>query len=422
MSNGNLTKKQRSHAWIIFVIAAGFILFQFLLQFTSGILAKSIMHEFRVAALGASLVTSSYYFIYVIMQTPAGLLVDRFGARKLLSLGAIIAAIGCLLFAITHSLAIAVIARLCMGLGLSCAFVSALFLCRNWFPAKMYMFLIGLIESLAMFGVMFGNAYAANIITQLGWRSFIDLTFVIAVIFAIVTPIIIRNTPKPDAEPKPLTKISPAKHFTADVKALMKSKRAWANGIYSGILVSPQTTFIALWGIPFLMRARHYTLKQATFSSVLIFLGIAVSAPLFGIWFNYLKKPYRVLSLSAIITGILLSLIIFDLRLNYYMVSFIFLLIGISSNVYLWNYTIISDIVPQAAASTKIGFTNTLANGVGPVLQIITAVILSLCGHSYSNQGHVMYTAHEYQLGLSILPVLCFFAAILAFYCKRKKT
>lgn len=420
MSAVTLTKKQKAFAWVLFILSASFLLFQFLMQFTSGLLVKDIMRDFGVAAIGASVITSAYYLSYVAMQTPAGMLVDRFGARKLLSLGAIIAALGCLLFATTHWVLIAILGRFLMGLGMSCGFVSGLFICRNWFSKKMYMFLLGLFESVGMFGIMFGNAYVANIISQVGWRTFVFSTFVIGVGFAILNPLLIRNTPDPNGLQRPLSKIKPSLYFIRDVKLLIKNKRAWINGIFSGILVTPQTTFIALWGVPFLVTAHHFTLREAAFSTVLIFLGVAVAAPFYGILFNFLKKPYYVLSLSAVIVGVLFSLVIFDLHMSYYLVSLCFLLIGINSNVYLWNYTMISDIAPKPATSTKIGFTNTLAIGVGPILQVIIAAILSLFGDAHTVHGEVLYSTGDYQIGLSVMPILFFAAAVMAFYCKYK--
>src|ERR1700722_3069764 len=85
-------------AWIVWGTSAVFLLFQFFLQLSSADIVGGLMESFALNALGASVLASTYYYIYVTLQAPAGILVDRFGPRLLLALGAFVCAIGCLIF------------------------------------------------------------------------------------------------------------------------------------------------------------------------------------------------------------------------------------------------------------------------------------------------------------------------------------
>ena len=115
------TKKTFILAWVILALSTALVTFQFLLQFSTGVITPSVMRTFSAGALTASLISSAYYVIYVLMQTPAGILVEQFGPRKLLSVGLLITAFGCFLFATAQNSEMAIIGRIISGGGISCA-------------------------------------------------------------------------------------------------------------------------------------------------------------------------------------------------------------------------------------------------------------------------------------------------------------
>jgi len=413
-------QKERSRALLIFSLATGFVLFQFLLQFTAGILTENLMRDFTMGAIGASVLTSAYYYTYMIMQTPAGYLTDRYGARKLLIFSASLTTLACLLFALSPNAALAIIARLIMGFGVSFVFVCTLFLCRNWFPSHMYPFLVALVEAIGLLGMVFANAYTASLITHVGWHSFAYACVAISLIFTILVPCFIRNTPKRGLGQLPLDRIKPSAHFHKDVIKLFTNFRAVCNGLYAGALMTPQTVFIASWGIPFLVSSHKLNLTQAAISSSFIFLGTAIAAPFFGWFYNYCKKPRFILALMALLTAALYCVVIFVVKLDYLWLCLVFFLIGITSNVYLWNYTLIHELEPRVAASTRIGFTNTLGIGVAPVLQLILGFVLHNVAHTH-HIGSIHYAVRDYQWALSLLPILCVACAVLILFCKYKE-
>jgi len=122
-------------AWLVWLVAASFVLFQFCIQLTSGEMVGGLMKSFSLSALGAGFLASSYYYIYVLLQTPAGMLMDRYGPRRLLSIGAAVMMLGSLLFASAHSLTFAILGRVFMGGGAAFAFVGSINLISRWFPA-----------------------------------------------------------------------------------------------------------------------------------------------------------------------------------------------------------------------------------------------------------------------------------------------
>ncbi len=95
--------------------------------------------------------SGAYYYVYVVLQTPAGMLIDRFGARLILSLGALVCALGCGLFTVSHAIWITDVGRILMGGGSAFAFVGTLYLIGNWFPAAYFGMMLGLSDLIARY-------------------------------------------------------------------------------------------------------------------------------------------------------------------------------------------------------------------------------------------------------------------------------
>lgn len=97
ISKQKLIKAGRT-AWLIWAVSWSFLLFQFFLQLLSGEMIDGMMKSFSLTAFGGGVLTGVYYYIYVVLQIPAGVMIDYFGPRRLLAASAVIYAVGCFFF------------------------------------------------------------------------------------------------------------------------------------------------------------------------------------------------------------------------------------------------------------------------------------------------------------------------------------
>src|SRR5579872_6489861 len=98
-------------SWSVWSIPAIFYLAAFYLRSSPGVMTSELMRSFGLGAAQLGTLSASYYYAYVLMQIPTGVLVDSWGPRKLLTLGAVISACATVLFAVTNSFAAASFAR-----------------------------------------------------------------------------------------------------------------------------------------------------------------------------------------------------------------------------------------------------------------------------------------------------------------------
>lgn len=71
---------------------------QLIVQISSGLVAPYLSDEFNLGPFYGNVLVSSVFFLHILMQVPAGLLIEKFGARRVLGIGASISFVGALLF------------------------------------------------------------------------------------------------------------------------------------------------------------------------------------------------------------------------------------------------------------------------------------------------------------------------------------
>jgi MFS family permease len=393
-------------AWIVWSASAVFLLFQFFLQLSSADIVGGLMESFSLNPLGAGLLASVYYYIYVTLQTPAGILVDRFGPRLLLSLGALVCSIGCWIFATSVHLPWAVVGRMTMGMGAAFAFVGSLSLISRWFPVSRFAIMVAVAETLGMFGAMFGGTLLAHLVLHFGWRASIQGAAILAAGISVLIWLVVRDSP-PGTVPLPL----PSTDFWSDIKLLVNNRAAWINGIYSGLMFSVQTVFIALWGVQFMQIAHGISLTMAAFVCNLVFVGVCIGGPVIA-WIDGRYACRRAVTVGgALATAFIFSLILYLPEIPLVGVCILMVLLGFSCSVYVLTFIIANEVAPSYMRSTSVGFVNMLSVGSAPILQPLAGFFLAL-----SSRHGAHYPLHQYQLALSILPIGLLIAAWLARY------
>lgn len=409
--------------WLMWIASLTFVLFQFCLQLSAGVMVGDLIQTFRLNALGAGLLSGSYYIIYVFMQTPAGILVDRIGPRRLLSTGAIICSIGCGLFANSPNLFIACLGRILMGGGSSFAFVSTLYLIGKWFPKNRFSMMTGLTETIGMIGTLAGNILLAHWLKHSSWRSVMWNAMFIALLLGVLCYLLIRD--KKTSQPTSYTPPS-MRRFSLSILWMLKQPGLWLNGLYSGLIFSVVTVFAALWSLPYLILAQKVTLSTATFESAFVFVGIAIGGPVMGILYQRIHNRFQFLSIAAVISAALTTIIIYATPTSIAATAILFLLLGVMCSSYVFNYTLAKESTPTSLHATSIGFTNTICMITAPILQPLVGWLLYLELAPQNPLDTTTYSISDYQWALAIIPLNQLVAAVIAImipkYLRKNKT
>src|SRR5205814_7782783 len=125
-------------SWSVWLVAASFYLVAFYLRSSPAVMTTELMRDFGISAAQLGAFSAVYFYAYIAMQIPTGVLADTWGARRLLIAGSLAAAAGTCLFAATSSYGLASLGRLIAGGATAVGWVVTLKIAMHWCPRERF--------------------------------------------------------------------------------------------------------------------------------------------------------------------------------------------------------------------------------------------------------------------------------------------
>ena len=166
---------------IFCIFAFGFFISNLLRSITAT-LTPVLSSEFNLSAGNLGLLAGGYFLGFSLMQIPVGMLLDRFGPKKVVGYFLIIAFIGTISFAFAKSFAGLLISRVFIGIGVAACLMGPLTGYRVWFEERYQQRANSWMLMVANFGFVTSTLPVQILLPMIGWRS---IFFVIAVLILI---------------------------------------------------------------------------------------------------------------------------------------------------------------------------------------------------------------------------------------------
>ncbi len=401
-----ITYPKSPSIWPIWLVGVTFVLFQFFLQLSSGIIIGYVMLEMNLSALTAGALSASFYLVYTSLQIPVGILFDSKNPRLLLSTNALICSFGCFCFAASYNLTSLFMGRTLIGTGAAFAFVGLSHLLRTYFPPRQFAFMIGLSETIGFIATVMGMIGLGALIMLWGWRGFIYCAGIIGLLIAAFARRYIPNETE---------KNIPLSTYQRQFCLILNNKKLWCNGLFIGLTFTLVTVFGAMWAPSFLQVKLNCRIEEASWVNSLFFLGTGLSCPLFG-WLSTRLKRRNPLIYSSLLSTLFFFLLILYLPTeNQFLIGGLMLLVGLCCGAYIIAYPIANELAPANSLSTCTGFINTLALITTPLLQPFIGYLLDL-----SSQTGTQYTLSNYQNALLVIPLCLISACFLVRFLPEK--
>jgi len=419
----NLFASQRPHplyAWAIWLLSSLFMFYKYALEVSPSVMTKHLMSAFQIDGTQLGNLAACYFYSYMLMQIPAGILLDKFGPRKSTTIAIVVCAIGALCFGQAYSLAMAEFGRFLMGAGASFAALNCLKLIANWFPAKRFAFMAGLMMTLGMLGAVGGQAPLSAFIEMLGWRTSIEVIAVIGFILASLFWLVVRDAPAHHTS----FKLNPQKgSFITSCKGVFGNPQGWWLSVYSGLAFAPVSVFGGLWGVPFL--AQYYNLSHTLAANhvSMIFIGFAVGAPIFGWLSDRIGRRKIVMVIGTAFAFIACTLVLLLPPLPLALLTILMFGFGFFISSFLLCFTMIREINAPILAATAVGFMNAFDAMFGAVSDPLTGKFLDMGWAGALENGARIFPTSVYKMALLSLPAFLLLAiGCLVFikdtYCK----
>jgi len=191
--------------------------------------------------------------VYAGAQVPAGLLLDRFGSKTLIVVGAGLMASGQLVLAFTQSLPIAIAARAVLGLGDALTFISVLRLVPHWFSPRQVPLVTQLTGICGQLGQVLSAVPFFGLLAGAGWTVAYVSVAAIGVLSMVLTLVLVKNTPNGRAVPTQSTSV---RETLASVRTVwLRPGTRLGFFTHMGTQFSV-TVFALMWGVPYLTVAQ----------------------------------------------------------------------------------------------------------------------------------------------------------------------
>ncbi|MBS3905008.1 MAG: MFS transporter [Simkania sp.] len=404
--------------WTIWVLAALFYFYEFLLRVSPSVMVPELMTSFGITASSVGILSAFYLYAYAPMQLPVGILMDRFGVKKILSIACIICGLGALLFASAHHLVVASAGRLLIGASSAFAFIAMVYVTSHWFPLKKRAFLIGVANSVAMLGASAGTGPLTVVVHHIGWRMSIILFGLIGVAMGIIVYIILRGDRHNMEVEKETSHIKTG--LLENLKQVVSKKNTWVNALSALFFYMTTTAFAGLWGLSFVQLAYGVSKEIAGYAMSMVFAGWLVGGPLTGLLSDFMGKRTSTIRIGVLGALICLIPVIYFPTMSIYAVYVLLFLVGLFSSAELLSFSLAIELNSTRAKATAAAFTNFLISCGDAVVQPFVGFLLDKNWTGAFEQGIRAYGVKDYQIALTCLPITLFIAFLLLFFIKEK--
>jgi MFS family permease len=265
-----------ARAWIIWAVGAGFYFVAVFHRMALGVAGLTAEHRLGIGHGQLATFTALQFCMYLLMQVPAGLAADRIGPRRTLAAGLALMAAGEALFALAHTLPLALVARALIGAGDALTLLNVLRLTQAWFPPRMGSLLAAATGAVGALGQLVGTIPLRAALDSVGWTTTFAVSSAATVALFFVALIVIDDRRDPADQP----------HQHPPV--LETLRQAWRTpGTRHGFWVHlavfcPFLTIGSLWGSPFLQQAQHFSAATAATYLLVLTAAFALSGPFVG--------------------------------------------------------------------------------------------------------------------------------------------
>jgi MFS family permease len=358
------SERDTRRAFIIaWVFSLAFYYLEYAVRSSPAVMIPELAKAFDVSSLGVSNILGTYYYTYSTASLIAGILLDRLGAKYVVSGGMIVLGIGCLMFVVPQESA-GYAGRLLQGAGSAFAFTGAVYLASHGLPAGRLATAIGITQCVGMLGGTAGQLVVGGWISH--GTSIPEFWGRIGIVVLVVAVILLWTTPK---ETPSAPQGKPSGGIFSTYKIVFSNPQSYLCGLAAGLLFVPTTVGDMVWGVRFFQADKLFSFSDAVFAISMVPLGWVFGCPILGWLADRLgrRKPVYLGGAAVMLIGFA-QLLYAPTLLPAWLTLFI---LGVASGAAMIPYTIIKEVNPDEVKGSATGAINFLTFSVtaivGPV-------------------------------------------------------
>jgi len=380
---------------------AGYYL-AYLFRTVNAVMASPLTTELGLGASDLGLLTSVYFLTFAAAQIPIGMLLDRYGPRRVQSTLMAVAALGSALFAASDNFSMLLLGRALIGLGVASALTAGMQALVLWFPKEKVPLLNGLMVMLGALGAVTATWPAELLVASIGWRELFGLLAALTAVCAIMVHFVVPEVS------------SESKANSAGLKRVYSDPRFWRLAPLSASCIGSAWALQGLWAAQWLADVNG--LDRGGVVQHLFIMAVALSGGAFGLGItaDRLRRrgigPETLLGLVATVFIAIQLALILRLPLPSYL-----LWSGVAATgaATVLSYAVLADYFPKELTGRANGALNLFHIGAAFAVQYAIGLVVQ---QWVPDGGH--YPENAYQTAFALI-VVCQIAAWIWFMMPR---
>jgi MFS family permease len=259
--------------------------------------------RFDISAAQLATFTMLQLLVYAGLQIPVGLLVDRFGSRAVLVVGASVLTCAQAGFAFADSYGLALVARVFVGMGDAMTFICVLRLVNTWFSPRRIPLITQLTGVLGQLGAIIAAVPMTWALSNLGWTRSYLLAASLGIFMVVALLLVVHDAPGSRS----------LRGATLGLAAIRESlAESWEHpGTRLGFWMHFSTQFSAtvlglLWGYPFFVKGEGLSERAAGVLLTVMVVAVMTAGPVLG-WRVTVRPWHRSTLVLGIVSAVVAS-------------------------------------------------------------------------------------------------------------------
>ncbi len=353
-------ERASAHRWVVWAIPTWIFTIAFFHRPAPGVITKELMQDFAAGGTMVGLLSAAYFYTYAGLMIPAGVLVDAFGVRRVVSIGGAVMGAGALAMAMAPTEAMLFAGRLAVGAGAAVTFVGALKIAATWFAPSEFGTLAALTATAGALGALFATAPLAWLVALAGWRGAFAVVGIATFAGVVLCWAVVRDRPdgaRPSDAPAEAARARLAVAYRG-LLAVAGNRHTWPP-FFAFFFLYAATGNLMLWGIPYLRDSYALGRSDAAIYAAATSIAVLGAGPLAG-WLSdrwgQRRRAFIALALGLGITWVVFVATLGTLPLAG--VAAVLFMLGVFSACFVLVWPLGRDVNPAPLAGVAVAVVN----------------------------------------------------------------
>ncbi|QLE79487.1 MFS transporter [Francisella sp. Scap27] len=376
-------------AWTICLVVTLNYSYDFFIRAAPGVMSDGLMKTFKIDHAQIGWLSSAYFISYTVMQIPAGIFLDKYNRKWVISIATLLCVCGNFLFSATDHYWVSVLGRVLMGVGSAFGFIGAAKMAAMWLPKRFFASFMSFTTMIGILGGLFTDTVLSYLVGHLGWREGNGLFTYIGVGIIILILLVVKDNEKfieyhkKNSAPKLVDSL----HTTFK---MFTNSKFWAAAFIGSALFLPINVLGSLWGVGLIQTKFGLSETNAAYINSILFVGTAIGFGAAAIISAFTTR-YRLLFTISLISMIIISIVLIYIPISQDLFIILYFLLGLMSGTEAITFTVGRAISPPGTSGASTAGLNMINN-------IIPVILLPGIGYLLINLG-TQIGPHTYSIG-----------------------